>query len=404
MPPPNHYLQQSFLLLAVFLISFNSCKKEEIDSPAPPVTHERGDISKTVSLGTYSTADIQQIYNAANVQIPFNLEYDVKILSVNYYTVDGNGNQIIASGAFFIPQGTDNLALLSFQHGTETKRDRVASVSPTNSTEGIIALMTASMGYVTVVADYPGFGVSNVMHPYFHAESLTPCVIDFMRACKSYSSENHITLDGRVFLSGYSEGGYLTLLTQKEIEEKHANEFSLTAVAPMAGLYDLKGTVDTIITSADYLITAYVAYFLTAYNEIYGWNRLDDFFKAPYAAKMPALFDGSKTWGEIINQLPATFSEMINTGFVSDYNNGNEPELVAALQENTFLDWTPQTPIHFFHGDADVTAPYQNVLTAIETFTANGATDIQLTTIPGGTHETAGPAASMGAIQWFEGS
>ncbi len=397
----NQYSKQYFILLVLFAFALTGCKKEEAD-PTPAPTYERGDISKSNLTATYTANEIQQIFDAANVTIPFDLNFDVKVLSVSYYTIDGNGNQMITSGAFFIPQGTDNLALLSFQHGTESKRDRVASVLPTNSTEGVIALMTASMGYMTVVADYLGFGVSNVMHPYFHAESLTPCVIDFMRAGKSYSSENHITLDGRVFLSGYSEGGYLTLLTQKEIEEKHANEFSLTAVAPMAGLYDLKGTVDTIMASADYVTTAYVAYFLTAYNEIYGWDRLGDIFKDPYAAKMPALFDGSKTWGEIINQLPATFSEMMNPDFVSDYNNGNEPELIMALQENTFLNWTPQTPIHFFHGDADVTAYYQNVLTAIEKFTANGATDIHLTTIPGGTHETAGPAASMGAIQWFE--
>lgn len=399
----NHNLTQFFILIAIFVFALTGCKKEETDPAFSPI-YERGNISKSILIATYTPGEIQQIYDAANVTLPFNLNFDVKVLSVNYYTVDGDGNQINTSGAFFIPQGTDNLALMSFQHGTETKRDRVASVSPTNSTEGIIALMTASMGYVTVVADYPGFGVSNVMHPYFHAKSLTPCVVDFMRACKSYCAENQVNLDGRVFLTGYSEGGYLTLLTQKEIEEKYTNEFSLTAVAPMAGLYDLKGTVDTIMASADYVTTAYVAYFLTAYNEIYGWNRLDDIFKAPYAEKMPALFDGSKTWSEIINQLPATFTEMMNPGFVTEYNNGNEPELVAALRDNTFLNWTPQTPIHFFHGDADVTAPYQNVLTAIASFTANGATDIQLTTIPGGTHETAGPAASMGAIQWFEGS
>lgn len=402
MKTPNHYLTQAFVLVAILALTFSSCRKDE-DDPAPPVTYDRGDISKTTSLGVYTSNDIQQIFDAANVQIPFDLDYDVNVLSVNYYTADGKGNQIITSGAFFIPQGIDNLALMSFQHGTESKRELVASVSPTNSTEGIIALMTASMGYMTVVADYPGFGVSNMMHPYFHAESLIPCVIDFMRAGKSYCQVNQITLDGRIFLSGYSEGGYLTLITQKEIEEKHTGEFSLTAVAPMAGLYDLKGTTDTIMASEDFVTTAYVAYFLTVYNEIYGWDRLDDIFQEPYASKMPSLFDGSKTWGEIINQLPVTFSEMMNPTFVTDYNNGNEPDFVAAIQENTFLNWTPQTPIHFFHGDADITAPYQNVLTAIETFTTNGATDIQLTTILGGTHETAGPAASMGAIQWFEG-
>ena len=84
------------------------------------------------------------------------------------------------------------------------------------------------------------------------------------------------------------------------------------------------------------------------------------------------------------------------------YLNGNESEVVWAIEENTVLNWSPQTPIHFFHGDADVTVPYQNVMTAISKFESNGANNILLTTIPGGNHATSGAAASIGAIQWFE--
>jgi len=171
----------------------------------------------------------------------------------------------------------------------------------------------------------------------------------------------------------------------------------------MAGPYDLKGMVDSVFQTNNYGTPAYIAYFLTAYNEIYGWNRLGDFFNAPYSASTPALFDGSKSWGEVVNQLPSTFSDLVNPDFVTDYLDGNEPEVQAAIQENTLLDWTPQAPIHFFHGDADLVVPYQNVLTAIDIFTSNGATDIQLTTIPGGTHDTSGPIVMVGAIQWFEG-
>lgn len=398
---PTYYLMQYFIMIALFAATFTACKKDEIDPPPTP-TYERGDISKSNQIATYTPNEIQQIFDAANVTVPFQLDFDVKVLSVNYYTIDGDGKQIITSGALFIPQGVDNLPLLITPHGTETKRDLVASVSPTNSTEGILGLMTASMGYVTVVPDYPGFGVSTLMHPYIHAKSLVPCVIDFMRASKSYASENQISLDGRVFLSGYSEGGYISLIAQKTIEEDYSDEFNLTAVAPMAGPYDFKGMTDTIFQSASYSTPAYVAFFLTAYNNIYGWNRLDDFFQVPYAAMMPGLFDGSKTWGEILDVLPATISDLLKPDFILAYNNGNEAEFSAAVQENTILDWTPKTPIHFFHGDADKIVPIQNVLTAMDIFTGNGATNIQLTTIPGGTHETTGPEASMGVIQWFE--
>lgn len=398
-----HHIKMYAVLLTVLIIGIQSCSKEDQNNPVIPESHERGEIVLTTDLGIMTADEIQQIFTASNTQIPFTLNYSVEIISISYYTADRNGDLVIVSGALLIPLGVNNFPLLSLQHGTQTKHDLVASISATNSVEGTIGLITASLGYLTVIPDYIGFGVSDDKHPYLHAESLIPSIIDLMRASKTYSSENQLTLDGRVFLTGYSEGGYTSLLAQKEIEENYTSEFNLTAVAPLAGPYDLKGTVDSAFQSGSYSgDIAYIGYFFTAYNEIYGWNRLNDIFNAPFASKMPGLYDGSKTWGEILDQLPSSFSELMNPDFVSNYLNGNETAVIAAINENTILNWTPQTPIHFFHGDADVTVPYQNVITAIDIFESNGFSNIQLTTIPGGNHATSGPAASLGAIQWFE--
>jgi len=392
----------SLITISYILITFQGCNKEKNDNPVTPVTHERGELVQTNSLGNMTVNDIQQILASANMTIPFTLNYSVETISIRYYTIDKIGNKVIVSGALLVPQGSNNLPLVSIQHGTQTKRDLVASVSPINSTEGIVGLIMASMGYLAVVPDYLGFGVSNVMHPYIHAKSLIPCIIDLMRAGKTYSSENQIALDGRIFLTGYSEGGYASLVTQKEIEENHTSEFNLTAVAPMSGPYDLYGMMQTLFQTGQYNHTAYVAYILTAYNEIYGWNRLNDFFNAPYSSIVHNLFDGSKTFSEVVNQLPSTFSALMDSTFVNNVRSGNELAFITAMQENTLLNWVPQTPINFFHGDADDISPYQHALTAVNRFTSNGATNIQLTTIPGGTHESSGPYAVIGAIQWFE--
>jgi len=397
-----HKIIFSLIIISFILVSFQACKKQDDENPVIPVLHERGDIVQSHSLGSMTVNDIQQILTNVNMTIPFTLNYSVETISINYYTTDGNGNQTIASGALIIPQGGNNLPLVSIQHGTETKDNLVASVSPLNSTEGIIGLIMASMGYLVVVPDYLGFGVSNVMHPYIHAESLIPSVIDIMRAGKTYSLLNQITLDGRIFLTGYSEGGYTTLVTQRAIEEDYYQEFHLSAVAPMAGPYDLYGMVQTLFQTGQYNHIAYVAFILTAYNNFYGWNRLSDFFNAPYSSIVQNLFDGSKTFSEVVNQLPSTFSALMDSNFVSNVRNGNEHDFLEAMQANTWLDWKPQAPINFFHGDSDDISPYQNALTAVERLNANGGTNIQLTTIPGGNHENSGPIAIVGAIQWFE--
>jgi pimeloyl-ACP methyl ester carboxylesterase len=390
------------VVICLVLIGFQACSKEENNNPVSPTIHERGEIARANSLGTMTVNDLQQMLSNANITMPFTLNYSVETISVNYYTTDGTGKQTVASGALIIPQGGSNLPLASIQHGTQTKNNLVASVSPMNSTEGIIGLIMASMGYMVVVPDYPGFGASHVTHPYTHAESLIPSVIDLMRAARTYSSQHQITLDGKVFLTGYSEGGYATLVTQRKIELEYSQEFNLTAVAPMAGPYDLNGMMQTLFQTGQYNHTAYVAFIITAYNNIYGWNRLNDFFKAPYSTIVQNLFDGSKTFGEVENQLPATFSELVKSDFVNNVNNGSETDFISAMQENTLLDWIPQTPINFFHGDEDDISPYQNALTAVERLTANGGTNIQLTTILGGNHDNSGPIAIVGAIQWFE--
>lgn len=392
-------------LLYISFITAISVIHHSCDSvdPEPIGVVERGQILRTTSLGVMTPEDIEQIFTSSNIQLPFTLQYEVESFSIEYYTDDRNGRKVLVSGALLLPKTDKSMPLLSLQHGTQSKRDLVASVSPLNSAEGQVGLLTASLGYLTLIPDYIGFGISDEMHPYFHVQSLIPSVIDFMRAGKTYSSQNNIALDGRVFLTGYSEGGYLSLLTQKVIEEDYSSEFNLTAVAPSAGPYDLKGTIDSAFQSNRYEgDIAYIGFFFTAYNEVYGWNRLDEIFSNPYASRMSNLYNGSKTWGEIMSQLPDSFSELMNPGFVTSYLSGTETDVIEAVKENTILNWTPQTQIHFFHGDADITVPYQNVLTAISSFEANGATNIQLTTISGGTHASSGAAASIGAIQWFE--
>ena len=192
-------------------------------------------------------------------------------------------------------------------------------------------------------------------------------------------------------------------LKAKVDEEDLSDEFNLTASAPLAGPYDLKGTIDSIFLAGDYSSSAYAGYFITAYNELYNWNRLYDIFQSPWAGMMYGLFNGTKSWGEINDALPENFSALMKPSFIAAYNSGLEPEFKAALAENTLLDWIPQSPIHFFHGDEDDIVPIHNALTAFDKFTQNGAQQIMLTIIPGGNHETSGPSAIFGALEWFEG-
>ena len=389
---------QLFVTFLIILIS--SCSDND-NNPVESEESGRGVVINTENTANVTTEGIQLLVNSIATSAPITLKYDVQVYSIDYYTIDAKNNEQIASGALFVPKGQTNMPLVSIQHGTETKSNAVASVNYLNSFEGVGGLVFASLGYLTVVPDYLGFGVSNVDHPYMHANSLTPCIVDFIRAAKNFSTRKEIVLNEDVFLAGYSEGGYLTLAAQKDIELNYTSEINLKAIAPMAGPYDFKGTVDSILVDGEYSTPYYVAYVLKSYDEIYAWNRLNDFFQSPYNTTVSSLLNGSKEYDVVVSQLPSTLKELLKNEFISNYNNGKETELENVLDENSLLNWTPTTPIHFFHGNADEVVPYDNALKAVAEFSSKGA-DVKLTTIFGGTHSTSVTSSMIGAIEWFE--
>jgi pimeloyl-ACP methyl ester carboxylesterase len=361
-----------------------------------------GDILATKLLHLFSKQEILQILSTRQIPDSFHVSFSVEAIALTYQTTDAQGTSIRASGALLLPHDSDNLPILSIQHGTETKNDRVASVDPRNSAEGITGLLTASIGYLTCIPDYPGFGISRTPHPYLHAVSLTRSVVDLIVAAKSYCNTHDVSLNGRLFLTGYSEGGFATLAVQKELENGYSQELRIAAVAPMAGTYDLAGTADHLLQQSTYRWPTYIAFFFYAYDNVYRWNRLDGILNAPYSGMMRSLFDGSKTFAEINRQLPTSIPLLVNQNFINSYFHGNEHAVRRALGENTLLNWVPAAPIHFFHGDADDVAPFWNAVNAMESFRARGATNVQLTTIAGGTHESSGLPSIIGAIAWFE--
>jgi len=386
-------------MLVFFLLA--SCENS-VAPPTEPEVQERGYVYSLVETGTFTPEQIGLVLDFYGIDHDLVFSYPVKVYKMEYQTVTTTDLPVHASGALMVPVTSGPMPLLSVQHGTVTGRDEVASVSALNSVEGVVGVMAASLGYLTNVPDYTGFGVSDMFHPYVHAHSLALAVIDMLRATRRHAQNATITLTDDIYLTGYSEGGYATLATQKEIEEDYAGEFQLTAVAPMAGPYDLLGTFESVLQNQYYDNPAYIAFLLTAYDKIYGWNRLNDMFREPYGAMMPGLFDGSTSYGDINRQLPVELRALLKPEFIDAYLSGNETDVLDAATENTLLDWSPVTPIRFFHGDADEAVPYSNALTALENLKSQSAVSIELITIEGGTHESAGIPAILGMIDWFQ--
>lgn len=388
----------SFILLSVLVIT--GCRKNT-DVVAPTPGSELF-VSATV-VGTFPKAILQ----AAAVSGGFGsfaplIKYDVDFYKFVYNTTY-KGNLIKASGLLAVPKNVPvNPSLISGQHGTMFKASDAPSNFP-NTFTGFELL--AAGGFVTVIPDLIGYGISqNIAHPYYDQQHSGTAVVDMIKAAKYYLSQQNIAISNRLFLIGYSEGGYVTMAAQKEIETNAANNLTVTAAAEGAGGYDLTGMLQKITTTSSYATPSYLALLVKGYNSTYSWNRpYSDFFKEPFASKIPALLDGSKHGGQVDADLTTSPAALFNPTFYANLSNpAGETALKQKLADNSFLTWVPRSPTRLYHGTADEAVFYETSVSTFNKFKAAGATNVELFSFPNGTHATSLEPMLLNAIPWIQ--
>jgi len=227
-----------------------------------------------------------------------------------------------------------------------------------------------------------------------------------IRAVKQMSGElatdNSFMYNNQLYLLGYSEGGYATMAAQRDIEYSMISEFNLTASFPMAGPYDLSGTmVDFYLSINYYPQPYYVANVLFNHLDYYdNLDNLADYFLPFWADTLAGLFDGTHS-GTFINSLmPENPIEILLPDVIDDFTINNENFFRLTLEENTLLDWTPISPTYLIHAAGDDIIPIANAQVAHNSFINNGAALVNLIEIPlsAGGHEDAGPVCLLTAL------
>jgi pimeloyl-ACP methyl ester carboxylesterase len=316
---------------------------------------------------------------------------DVKLVSLNYVTPGAKGESSNASGVLLLPTGAGCTAaapLVAYAKGTDVQKPRTLA-NPLDSETGLLAAMYAGQGYAVVATDYLGFAKSNYSyHPYLHADSAATSVIDSIRAARNAVSSQGGSLNGKVMLTGYSQGGHASMAAHREIEKNLSGEIKVVAGAHLAGPYNLSGSMKFPDAIAGYQF--FVPYLVTAWQKIYGnlYNNVNDAFKAPYAAGIESLLPSptlNYTTLVTSGKLPGINGETPNqardalfqTAFSSDIlTNPNNPTFLAA-KKNDLLDWSPKSQTMLCSGSGDPTVPqamHQTVMKAA--FDAKGLTNV----------------------------
>ncbi|HIF83543.1 MAG TPA: hypothetical protein EYQ37_06805 [Candidatus Marinimicrobia bacterium] len=125
-------------------------------------------------------------------------------------------------------------------------------------------------------------------------------------------------------------------------------------------------------------------YVLTSHLWYYQGLDVDfaEYFEPFWADTLPSLFDGTHSGSEINELMPENPLDILLDNVLEEFENDEDHFFRQSLEENTLLDWVPESPTYFYHGMGDDIVPYENAQVAYDTFVNNGAPEVNLELFP----------------------
>jgi len=304
-----------------------------------------------------------------------NISNEIDLYEIIYTTKWHDGSEIIASGLYFAPLGTNEpTPQLIYHHGTQIKKERTNTIYR----EKAICAGFAADGYSVIMPDYIGLGKGEKTHLYQHAESESNAAIHMYLAVQELNIKLEIITNNKLFLTGYSQGGHACLATHKRIQEDY-QEINITASSPMSGAYHMSGAQADVMF-APYLDPSYLPYLLMSYNEVYNitGDSYSDLFIEPYDSIIPTLYTGELDLFEINDYLPEVPVDIVEPYLVDQYLTNPNFKFKLALEENNLIDWSTDIPTQFCYCTEDKRVLKENSFMAYKTMLSNGSTNLKL--------------------------
>ncbi|SHO81203.1 hypothetical protein MNB_SV-15-1587 [hydrothermal vent metagenome] len=334
-----------------------------------------------------------------------NTTFGYKAYKIVYKSHTPRGEIVEASGLLVLPTGYENMEGFSISmvcdaRGTIFANSEAPTLNFMPQDNPIGAGFSATAGFATIQPDFLGFGKSSdKTHPYLLKDALAQNSIDMIEAVIEFAQENSIAINGQLFLSGYSEGGYATMATIQKIEESYSDTLSVVASAPMSGPYNLEMMTQSVLASDVLLYSPFIGFTVFAYANAYDNIELNSIINEPYASKFSSLFDGSKLGDEIYLNLTNYTEELFTQDIINNYQGSRFQE---AIIENSISNWKPLNKMRLYNCDQDPIVPLIFAEDAYNNFINNGATDIELITLESNSHRECAEITYPKVIAWFD--
>lgn len=404
----------------LFSLALCACGGESSDSV------QTGEVINATLLGAFTPQSLEEyldraieetgieteLWESIKSELTRNFKYDIAAYSVAYTTMNTAGKVVNASGLAVLPvQGAApavEIPMFSFQRPMQVERKYSPSMSIEYDPELTVpvALALASTGYVVACADSLGMGINYDTNPYCQLAQGW-AVVDMIKASGELAGTygENIVWDERIFMAGYSEGGYASMAAARDIQLNHAGELEVSAVAALGGPYSLSKSMKQVMLGAGpgYPSPYFLPYFLAGYEASYGSEdtifqdqRTDEFdftrdvvnqvpdYTPPqgsdYALELYKLLNGEHSSEEIngFMKLATPWQgprSILTPAALDDLEDGASDMCSILAQNDAFHDWVPEMPFKIFHCLFDDVVPVENAREAYDYFKAHGAKD-----------------------------
>ena len=375
------------------------------------------------SLTTLSPSTLAGFLESAQqgtVAVAGQPQCSVSIYRVHYNTIGGAGEATDGSAAIFVPTGggascSNSRPVVLYAHGTSLQKSYDMADIANNTEARLAAAVFAAQGFIVVAPNYTGYAGSSLgYHPYLDRIAQAADMIDALRAARSSFTAIGAKDSGKLMVTGYSQGGYVALATQRAMQELGTNEFVLTAASGMSGPYAIARFGDDLFGGAPRNgATVIVPMIINAgqHASATQYTTTSDVYEAQYAGTIADLVPGTLGSSELVDQgrLPATAlfaadSQPQKAGYTqyfgannlirTTYRNGYLADLASHpcdgsataplacapahdlrkwLVRNDLRSYMPSTPTMLCGGHDDPVVPFFNTTSAATYFSARGS-------------------------------
>jgi pimeloyl-ACP methyl ester carboxylesterase len=433
-PQPSFLASWTLVLTAVFHLMLGAAAHAQTPGTLLKATFLR--TVGTNELNTILSTDVNTFAtpHSTNYTVPNfpSAAYPVDIYQIAYSSriPEQRNKKTVATGMIAIPKVSEgytrypkNPKVISYQHGTIFGKYQCPSYAfvPNNpEAKGIywdggyedrlVTAVFAGQGDVVIAADYFGMGGSTESEGYTVKGSHQQACLDLYVAASTFLTNKGIRQSG-LFLSGWSQGGLVTLQFLEKLEDLG---YTITAAStasappdPFAAMNGLIYNPSPIQANWDNIMLILTVFSYEKYYSRPGLAR--DVINPDYYDRCKQVYERKGT-----NSLEQTYSILFGANAIpSDYwdlvrEKYHDPLNLAAsiygkdLDRNQGYRWFSFTPLHMYYGLADEVVTVPSALLAFYYDQAMGNTNITAYPVNGGNHRGTFLRAVAEQKTWFD--